>query len=140
MDHFFQELNNSVDIYLLQEHWLFDCQLNLLNEIHQQYTAVGKAVNSNDPITPLRMPSGYGGTAILWRKEICYNSNSTDNRQQSYTMHRDHRRPKSINHLCLSSLQRFSQQSRWIPGMYRSDTWTNVNLRANTRNDHWRGL
>ena len=41
---FFQELNNSIDIYLLQEHWLFDCQLNLLNEIHQQYTGVGKAV------------------------------------------------------------------------------------------------
>jgi hypothetical protein len=54
----------------LQEHWLFDCQLNLLNEIHQQYTGVGKAVDSNDPITPLRMPSGYGGTAILWRKDI----------------------------------------------------------------------
>jgi hypothetical protein len=41
VDHFFQELNNSVDIYLLQEHWLFDCQLNLLNEIHQQYTVTG---------------------------------------------------------------------------------------------------
>jgi hypothetical protein len=54
----------------LQEHWLFDCQLNLLNEIHQQYTGVGKAVDSNDPITPLRMPRGYGGTAILWRKDI----------------------------------------------------------------------
>ena len=53
---FFQELNNSIDIYLLQEHWLFDCQLNLLSEIHQQYTEVGKAVDSNDPITPLRMP------------------------------------------------------------------------------------
>jgi hypothetical protein len=67
---FFQELNNSIDIYLLQEHWLFDCQLNLLNEIHQQYTGVGKAVDSNDPITPLRMPRGYDGTAILWRKDI----------------------------------------------------------------------
>ena len=54
----------------MQEHWLFDCQLNLLNEIHQQYTGVGKAVDSNDPITPLRMPRGYGGTAILWRKDI----------------------------------------------------------------------
>jgi hypothetical protein len=54
----------------LQEHWLFDCQLNLLNEIHQQYTGVGKAVDSNDPITPLRMPRGYGGTAILWRIDI----------------------------------------------------------------------
>jgi hypothetical protein len=52
---FLQELNNSIDIYLLQEHWLLDCQLKLLNEIHQQYTGVGKAVDSNDPITPLRL-------------------------------------------------------------------------------------
>jgi hypothetical protein len=28
----FDELDKSVDIYLLQEHWLFECQLHLLQE------------------------------------------------------------------------------------------------------------
>jgi len=27
-------------------------------------------VDSNDPIPPIQMPRGYGGVAILWRKEL----------------------------------------------------------------------
>jgi hypothetical protein len=59
-----------VDIYLLQEHWLFDCQRHLLNEIRDRFSGVGKAVDSTDPIPPIQIPSGYGGTAILWKKEL----------------------------------------------------------------------
>ncbi|VDI12916.1 Hypothetical predicted protein [Mytilus galloprovincialis] len=29
-----------------------------------------EAVDSSDPITPWRMPRGYGGTAILWKKNL----------------------------------------------------------------------
>jgi hypothetical protein len=46
----FKELEKQVDLYLIQEHWLFDCQLDLLNEIHNDYIGIGKAVDSNDPI------------------------------------------------------------------------------------------
>ncbi|VDI26989.1 Hypothetical predicted protein [Mytilus galloprovincialis] len=61
------EMKEDVDIYLLQEHWLFDCQLNMLNEIHSNYIGIGKPV---DPLPPIQMPRGYGGVAILWRKEL----------------------------------------------------------------------
>lgn len=48
----FKEIENHVDIYLLQEHWLFDCQRHLLNEISDRFSGVGKAVDrpySSDP-------------------------------------------------------------------------------------------
>ncbi|MES9880811.1 MAG: reverse transcriptase family protein [Sedimenticola sp.] len=60
----------SSDIILIQEHWCFDCKLQKLNEINSHYNSVGKAVDTGDPILPAQMPRGYGGTAILWRKEI----------------------------------------------------------------------
>ncbi|CAC5394077.1 unnamed protein product [Mytilus coruscus] len=63
-------MKEDVDIYLLQEHWLFDCQLNMLNEIHSKYIGIGKSVDSDDPLPPIQMPRGYGGVAILWRKEL----------------------------------------------------------------------
>jgi hypothetical protein len=55
---------------MIQEHWLFDCQLNILQEIHQDYNGAGKSVDSNDPILPYQMPRGYGSVAILWRKDL----------------------------------------------------------------------
>ncbi|CAG2193649.1 unnamed protein product [Mytilus edulis] len=66
----FTELKDSIDIYLLQEHWLFHCQLKMLNDILHNYNGVGKVVDSSDPITPWRMSRGYGGTAILWKKNL----------------------------------------------------------------------
>ncbi|CAC5415512.1 unnamed protein product [Mytilus coruscus] len=63
-------MKEDVDIYLLQEHWLFDCQLNMLNEIHSKYIGIGKSVDTDDPLPPIQMPRGYGGVAILWRKEL----------------------------------------------------------------------
>lgn len=54
----FKEIENYVDICLLQEHWLFDCQCHLLNEINDRFYGVGKAVDSTDPIPPIQMPRG----------------------------------------------------------------------------------
>lgn len=64
------ELAKTADIILIQEHWLFDCKLNKLNEVNSQLIGKGKAVDTGDPILPVQMPRGYGGTAILWKKEL----------------------------------------------------------------------
>ncbi|CAG2231328.1 unnamed protein product [Mytilus edulis] len=53
-----------------QKHWLFNFQLNLLNELHQNICGIGKAVDDKDPINPTNLPRGYGGTGILWRKDL----------------------------------------------------------------------
>ena len=58
------------DIILIQEHWLFNCQLNLLNELDVNLIASGKSVDFYDPIPPIQIPRGYGGVVILWNKCI----------------------------------------------------------------------
>ncbi|MEW8547545.1 MAG: endonuclease/exonuclease/phosphatase family protein, partial [Candidatus Thiodiazotropha sp.] len=63
-------LSKMADIILLQEHWLYDCQLHKLNELNILYNGKGKAVDSSDPIPPIQMPRGYGGVGILWKKDI----------------------------------------------------------------------
>ncbi|CAG2184522.1 unnamed protein product [Mytilus edulis] len=67
---FFEEAYNHMDICLLQEHWLFNCQIDNLNELHEHLNGIGKSVDDRDPITPVQMPRGYGGVGILWRKEM----------------------------------------------------------------------
>ena len=63
-------VKQNVDIVLLQEHWLFDCQLHRLGEVSELCSGCGKAVDTGDPILPVQMPRGYGGTGILWKKTI----------------------------------------------------------------------
>ncbi|CAC5418944.1 unnamed protein product [Mytilus coruscus] len=66
-------LNNQLyfqNIFLIQEHWLFNFQLHLLNELHQNICGIGNAVDDKDPISPTNLPRGYGGTGILWRKDL----------------------------------------------------------------------
>lgn len=65
-----QNLAKDIDILLLQEHWYYDCQLNKLSMVSDEMVGAGKAVDSSDPILPVQMPRGYGGTAILWQKTI----------------------------------------------------------------------
>jgi len=55
---------------MLQEHWLFKCQLTSLEEIHEDFTGCGKSVDNTDPLLPSHLPRGYGGVCILWRKTI----------------------------------------------------------------------
>ena len=50
-----------MDIFLIQEHWLFDFQLNLLNDIHPKIYGFGKAIDSKDSINPVSLPRGYRG-------------------------------------------------------------------------------
>lgn len=58
------------DIVLIQEHWLFKCQLHMLNEINEHFLAAGKSVDFYDPIPPIQIPRGYGGVAIFWNRKI----------------------------------------------------------------------
>ncbi|MEW8548792.1 MAG: endonuclease/exonuclease/phosphatase family protein, partial [Candidatus Thiodiazotropha sp.] len=74
----FEKMANSEDIILIQEHWLFKCQLNLLNEINEGLIASGKSVDFFHPIPPIQIPRGYGGVAILWNKTIDHLVNDLD--------------------------------------------------------------
>jgi hypothetical protein len=47
---FFYDVLNNVDIVMLQEHWLFKCQLAWLEEIHADFTGCGKSVDNTDPL------------------------------------------------------------------------------------------
>ncbi|CAC5411213.1 unnamed protein product [Mytilus coruscus] len=67
---FFQEIQKPADIILIQEHWIFHFELQLLKELHPKIVGVGKAVDSSDPIATSHMPRGYGGVAVLWQKSI----------------------------------------------------------------------
>ena len=64
------ELLKIGDIFLLQETWLFQCELSLLNEEHDNLLGVGKCVDSDNPIPPSRFPRRYGGVAVLWKREM----------------------------------------------------------------------
>ncbi|CAG2193477.1 unnamed protein product [Mytilus edulis] len=67
---FIRKMEKEIDIFLIQEHWLFHCELNMLSEIHDNIAGSGKAVDSDDPISASFMPRGFGGVAILWNKAI----------------------------------------------------------------------
>lgn len=63
---------------LIQEHWLFKCQLQLLNELSEQYLASEKSVDFYDLIPPVQIPRVYGGIATLWKKDIDHIVNDLD--------------------------------------------------------------
>ena len=62
---FFNEAIQYMYVCLIQEHWLFNCQIDLLNEIHENLIGIGKSVGDKDPIQSSHMPRGYGGVGIL---------------------------------------------------------------------------
>ena len=57
------------DILLLQEHWLFNFELQKLNKIDPEILASGKSIDMNNPIPPTQKPRGFGGTAVLWKRK-----------------------------------------------------------------------
>ena len=59
------ELFKTNDIILLQEHWLFQCQIDELGEIRENTCYAGKGADKNNTIETTQMPRGYGGVAIL---------------------------------------------------------------------------
>lgn len=62
------EICNNFDVIMLQETWLLDFELPMLNDIHPDFYARG--------ITTMKAESGivqgrpHGGLAVLWRKCI----------------------------------------------------------------------
>lgn len=59
--------NNNVTIFMLQEHWLANGQLHMLNDIDGDYSSVGVSGFGNDQVLSGRP---YGGSAILWRSNL----------------------------------------------------------------------
>ena len=45
----------------------------MFSEIHGEINYAGKGVDKYDPLLPVSMPRGYGGVAIIWRKDRPYN-------------------------------------------------------------------
>ena len=52
------ELGKSADFILIQEHWLFNCNLHKLKEISSSYTGTGKSIDTGNLILPVQMPRG----------------------------------------------------------------------------------
>ena len=75
---FLNDMINRMDICMIQEHWLFNCQIQFLNEIHENLNGIVKSVDDSDPLQPIQMPRGYGGTGILWKKELDHLINVID--------------------------------------------------------------
>ena len=62
-----QSLAAKYDIICLQEHWLFSFELKFLESISKDHSIHAKAVDMNNPLPPLQVPRGYGGTAIVYK-------------------------------------------------------------------------
>jgi len=60
----------SSDILCTQEHHLYECQLETLQELLPEYTGIARGDDYLDNINPSRMPPGKGGVAILWKKHL----------------------------------------------------------------------
>ena len=48
----FDDLLVYGDIFLVQEHWLFDFELKQLSDVHQNLSGTGKAVDTGNSIPP----------------------------------------------------------------------------------------
>jgi hypothetical protein len=58
------------NIILLQEHWLYQCQLYQLGEIHNDLCHVGKGVDKYEEIDQRKLPRGYGVVGFFWHKDL----------------------------------------------------------------------
>ena len=56
---FLYEMSKVYEVILIQEHWLFDFELQLLNEIHENINAIGKAVDSDNNFEFSNLRRGY---------------------------------------------------------------------------------
>ena len=65
-------LLKSVDIIALQEHWLFSFEKYKLEEFAAAhgFSSFVKCVDDDDPISAKQRVRGWGGCALLWRKEF----------------------------------------------------------------------
>jgi hypothetical protein len=54
----------------IQEHWLFNYESHMLEDIHPDFKVSSRCVDDNDMLTPLHKPRGYGGVALFWNVNI----------------------------------------------------------------------
>jgi len=64
------DLLRNNNFILIQEHWLFENQLHLIGKIDKEIYYAAKGVDKYDPLPPKYLPRGYGGVAIIWKKDI----------------------------------------------------------------------
>jgi exonuclease III len=67
---YYNELIQKFDILLLQEHWLFNFEQEILKQYHIDFTAFTRHVDDFDPISPISRPRGYGGIAVVYKKTL----------------------------------------------------------------------
>lgn len=67
---FVKELLQDCDFLAIQEHWLFNFQLQELEKKFSSHLAHSKAADDDNPLPPSQKPRGYGGVAILYRNNL----------------------------------------------------------------------
>jgi len=71
-----KELCNNFDVVMLQEHWLMPHELSMLSAVHTDFLAVAKS--AVDISSHILIGRPYGGTAILYRKDLASNITVVD--------------------------------------------------------------
>ena len=61
---------SEYDILAIQEHWLFTFQLSNIERTFVTHNAYSKAVDEENPLPPNQKPRGFGGVALLYRKNL----------------------------------------------------------------------
>ncbi|CAG2197890.1 unnamed protein product [Mytilus edulis] len=68
---YIKNLLRDVHVLCIQEHWLFNAEKKIIAEITENSGYIAKSVDDNDdPDFNVSMKRGYGGVAIIWKKEI----------------------------------------------------------------------
>ena len=57
-------------LFLIQEHWLFQCQIDMLGEIHPDLRFAAKEVDIYNELQPNKLSRGYGGVGVWWHQDI----------------------------------------------------------------------
>jgi len=71
-----KQLCDSFDIIMIQEHWLLPHELSTLSAVHAEFMAVAKSAVNIERNILIGRP--YGGTAILYRKDIANSITAVD--------------------------------------------------------------
>ena len=66
------EVIKGTDILLIQEHWLFQAEVDAkqLDKIFPDHDHHAKAVDVYNPLPPTAKVRGYGGVATLWPTQV----------------------------------------------------------------------
>jgi len=67
-----RDLCESHDVIALQEHWLSDCNLSEINNIHNNFVAISKSAMSERLQRGVLCGRPFGGLAVLARKSLVH--------------------------------------------------------------------